>query len=1007
MSSFSDYTEAAVLNHLYGGTTFTKPARFLALFSAAPSDAGGGTELSATGGYARLALPAMTVSGTNPTLATNGGAIEWPAATANWSAPVTHVAVFDAPSGGNLLAWAPLAASRTVNTGDVFRVPAGDLDITVDTIAASGAVAGTTNLLTYSEQFNAEAWRATLASGQPLVQANVSGDAQGHQTVDELTTNYSGSLYVRQHVSGLVVGQTYTFSVELQQGRVGPAAAARLTTNNTLAWNTGASTKATLTGSLVRHSVTWTQQGSTTAAIMVGAVDVAGVGDDQCLGTIRMNDAMLNVGSAPAPYVRTGESEAPAASTWPAKLFGAYYEAYQAWQAAPYPQIDTLPYQQYNLLYLHNARFGTDGSVNFPFLDTVTPAEIQRCRQRGQKVMLTLGGGGNNFVYQTRAQSQAAVNSLKTLIDGMGGLDGLNFYNFEFGALTDSNYTAFFNECRYIADQLRATYGRDFWITAPAQTDEALQRRFCKEMMAAGAMQFCSSQHRDSDSWRDVDRIFNTVDAWIIEVCAGDASKTVVGFGADYFSPYTGTGGLGGPDNEINRREWDKIRAKYPGIRGMFGWSAETIMGFGSTRTTQANANRWGNLMHPLLGTAELPPVPFGSRVDLVNGERYPYGIMPTNYTRTQMDDNVKACYATWKAALLKKSPTFNSHPQSIYAGASITDGYHVDKQETGIACVSEGIGYGMLTMAVMAGHESQARTYFDGMLRVARACPAYGHMGQGKPQAVYLMDWRLHSDMSSAGGGWNAHDGDLDIALALLMAHRQWGSGGAINYRQEALNTINAMKVVNFKPDGRPSGGDGVRTSDIMTNHFRAFARATGDLYWSDTVIPRCESMITHIINNYSPNAKLVPDFIVGLDSGPGQPAPPYYADPHPFTGMYGPNAIRCPWRWGVDYVLTGNSYWGAKASDIVTWIKNDTAGDPFRTGANYRLDGSVVDDVRYFGPGSVSSLMTGAMTNPAHQAYLNTLVQANFQNFRNNYYDSDLQLLNLLIATGNWWTP
>ncbi|AEG94424.1 phage tail fiber protein [Ramlibacter tataouinensis] len=770
MSSFSDHTEAAVLSHLFGSTTFTKPARFLALFSAAPSDAGGGTELSATGGYARLALPAMTVSGTNPTLATNGGAIEWPAATANWSAPVTHVAVFDAPSGGNLLAWAPLAASRTVNTGDVFRVPAGDLDITVDgSIAASGVVVSGTNLLTYSEQFNAEAWRATLASGQPLMQANVSADAQGQQTVDELTANYSGSFYVRQHVSGLVVGQTYTFSVELQQGRVGPAAAARLTTNNTLAWNTGASTKATLTGSLVRHSVTWTQQGSTTAAIMIGTADAAGVGDDQCLGTIRMNDAMLNVGSAPAPYVRTGEPEAtnlltyseqfnaeawratlasgqplvqanvsgdaqsqqtvdelttnysgslyvrqhvtglvvgqtytfsvelqqgrsgsaaaarlttnntlawntgastkatltgslvrhsvtwtqqgsttaaimvgavdvagagddqclgtirmndamlnvgstpapyvrtgeseapPAATTWPAKLFGAYYEAYHAWQAAPYPQITTMPYQQYNLLYVFNCRFNSDGSVVYPFYNEVTAAEIQQCRQRGQKIMLTIGGAGHPFVYQTRAQSQAAVDSLKTIINNLGGMDGLDFNNFESGVVTSSNYTAFFNECRYIAEQLRATYGPDFWVSSPAQPDDPLQRRFCKEMMAVGAMQFCNPQHYDWDGWRDVDRIFNSVDFWIADMCAGDARKMVVGFGADYLSPYTGAGGLGGPDNEINQREWDKIRAKYPGIRGMFGWSAETIMGFGPTRTTQANANRWGNLMHPRL----------------------------------------------------------------------------------------------------------------------------------------------------------------------------------------------------------------------------------------------------------------------------------------------------------------------------------------------------------------------------------------------------------------------
>lgn len=132
MSSFTDYLENKALDYVFGGlATFAKPTCYLALFSAAPSDAGGGTELSATGGYVRVALPAMTVSGTSPTLATNGAAIEWAAATAAWSASVTHIAVMDASTAGNMLAWAPLTTARTVNTGDVFRIPAGDLDITL------------------------------------------------------------------------------------------------------------------------------------------------------------------------------------------------------------------------------------------------------------------------------------------------------------------------------------------------------------------------------------------------------------------------------------------------------------------------------------------------------------------------------------------------------------------------------------------------------------------------------------------------------------------------------------------------------------------------------------------------------------------------------------------------------------------------------------------------------------------------------------------------------------
>ena len=68
-------------------------------------------------------------------------------------------------------------------------------------------------------------------------------------------------------------------------------------------------------------------------------------------------------------------------------------------------------------------------------------------------------------------------------------------------------------------------------------------------------------------------------------------------------------------------------------------------------------------------------------------------------------------------------------------------------------------------------------------------------------------MEWRLSAAGTSAGDGWNAIDGDLDIAMALLMADRQWGSDGRWNYRQEALDTIAAVAACNMKPDGTTQG--------------------------------------------------------------------------------------------------------------------------------------------------------------------------------------------------------
>jgi hypothetical protein len=130
MSSFTDYTENLVLTFLFTDGTATRPtAWYVGLFTAAPGETGGGTEVSGNA-YARKATGTITVSGT-ATTATNSAAIEFaPASGGNWGT-ITHAAVFDAETGGNMLAYAELTTARTINDGDVFRVPASSLTITL------------------------------------------------------------------------------------------------------------------------------------------------------------------------------------------------------------------------------------------------------------------------------------------------------------------------------------------------------------------------------------------------------------------------------------------------------------------------------------------------------------------------------------------------------------------------------------------------------------------------------------------------------------------------------------------------------------------------------------------------------------------------------------------------------------------------------------------------------------------------------------------------------------
>ena len=131
--SKSDFLELELLDHVLGAAAYTAPVTvYIALFTAAPSDAGGGTEVTG-GSYERLAV---TNNATNWPAASagaksNGTEFTFVTATANWGTVVAF-GIFDAATLGNLLYWADLTTSKAVNSGDTAKFAVGDIDITED-----------------------------------------------------------------------------------------------------------------------------------------------------------------------------------------------------------------------------------------------------------------------------------------------------------------------------------------------------------------------------------------------------------------------------------------------------------------------------------------------------------------------------------------------------------------------------------------------------------------------------------------------------------------------------------------------------------------------------------------------------------------------------------------------------------------------------------------------------------------------------------------------------------
>lgn len=124
--SFSNTFETTTLKWVFTTDAVTRPtAWYVALFTTDPTDADTGTEVSGTS-YAR---EAVTFSVTGDT-ASNTAAVEFAAAGSNWGT-ISHIGIYDALTTGNLIAHASLTASKAIDTGDVFRIPTGDLDVTL------------------------------------------------------------------------------------------------------------------------------------------------------------------------------------------------------------------------------------------------------------------------------------------------------------------------------------------------------------------------------------------------------------------------------------------------------------------------------------------------------------------------------------------------------------------------------------------------------------------------------------------------------------------------------------------------------------------------------------------------------------------------------------------------------------------------------------------------------------------------------------------------------------
>jgi hypothetical protein len=129
MAEMSNFLENALLNATLNATTYTAPATvYVSLWTSDPTDAGSGTEVSG-GSYARTAVSFATASGTSGNVL-NDADVTFPTATASWGV-VGWIGINDAATSGNLLYHTALDTSKTIDSGDIFKISTGNLSVTL------------------------------------------------------------------------------------------------------------------------------------------------------------------------------------------------------------------------------------------------------------------------------------------------------------------------------------------------------------------------------------------------------------------------------------------------------------------------------------------------------------------------------------------------------------------------------------------------------------------------------------------------------------------------------------------------------------------------------------------------------------------------------------------------------------------------------------------------------------------------------------------------------------
>jgi len=300
---------------------------------------------------------------------------------------------------------------------------------------------------------------------------------------------------------------------------------------------------------------------------------------------------------------------------------------------------------------------------------------------------------------------------------------------------------------------------------------------------------------------------------------------------------------------------------------------------------------------------------------------------------------------------------------------------YDPDKPDDANYTVSEGIGYAML----MAVYFSDAtRSYEDEFKKLW----AYYN---GFKNSNGFMHWKIQG-FSSANQQNGATDGDLDVAMALILGRYQFGVA-----QYETDGNALAAKILQHEvsSDGLLKPGDAWDTdrnpSYVAPAAFPLFSGS-----WTNVL----SRNYTFLKNNQNSSTGLPSDW-ANTDGSSKQCTSCGY------TGQnYGQDAVRAPWRWA-----TANAWFGhADAKTLINklgpWVNQQT---PASVAGPISLTGTMGKNSN---SSYIGSLMCALTNNTSHQAKLNSFFSTMMGQTGTadaSYFNQSMLILTGLLVSGN----